>query len=55
MIQGDILFTKRNLIDSIYREARLAGIKVSFPEACQIVSERTAAGLSVDATKKSIT
>lgn len=53
MIQRDnILFAKRNLVDSIYSEARLEGIKVTFPEACQIVNERTVAGFSVDDTIK---
>ena len=53
MIQRDnILFAKRNLVDSIYSEARLEGIKVTFPEAYQIVNGRTVTGLSVDDTIK---
>lgn len=53
MIQRDnILFAKRNLVDSLYSEARLEGIKVTFPEAYQIVNGRTVTGFSVDDTIK---
>ena len=53
MTQKDnILFAKRNLVDSIYKEAKLEGIEVTFPDTYEIFNGRTVAGLSVDDTIK---
>lgn len=53
MTQKDnILFAKRNLVDSIYKEAKLEGIGVTFPDTYEIFNGRTVAGLSVDDTIK---
>ena len=48
----NILFAKRNIIDSIYKEAKLEGIGVTFPDTYEIFNGRTVAGLSVDDTIK---
>ena len=53
MTQKDnILFAKRNIVDSIYSEAKLEGINVTFPSAYAIFNGRAVAGLSVDDTIK---
>lgn len=53
MTQKDnILFAKRNIVDSIYSEAKLEGIGVTFPGAYEIFNGRAVAGLSVDDTIK---
>lgn len=49
-LNDNILFAKRNLVDSIYKEAKLEGIGVTFPETYEIFNGRTVAGLSVDDT-----
>ena len=49
MTQKDnILFAKRNIVDSIYSEAKLEGISVTFPSTYEIFNGRAVAGLSVD-------
>ena len=48
----NILFAKRNIVDSIYTEARLEGIGVTYPDTNEIFNGRTVAGLSVDDTIK---
>ncbi|MBP0955258.1 MAG: Fic family protein [Oscillospiraceae bacterium] len=50
--QDNILLAKRNIVDCIYKEARLEGIAVTFPDTYEIYSGRTVAGLSVDDTVK---
>lgn len=53
MTQKDnILFAKRNIVDSIYSEAKLEGIGVTFPSTYEIFNGRAVAGLSVDDTIK---
>lgn len=53
MTQNDnVLFAKRNIVDSIYSEAKLEGISVTFPSTYAIFSGRTVASLSVDDTVK---
>ena len=53
MTQKDnILFAKRNIVDSIYSEAKLEGISVTFPSTYEIFNGRAVAGLSVDDTIK---
>lgn len=50
--EDNILFARRNIIDSIYKEARLEGIGITFPETYEIFNGRTVAGLSVNDTIK---
>lgn len=53
MTQNDnVLFAKRNIVDSIYSETKLEGISVTFPSTYAIFSGRTVASLSVDDTVK---
>lgn len=53
MTQNDnVLFAKRNIVDSIYSEAKLEGISVTFPSTYAIFSGRMVASLSVDDTVK---
>lgn len=53
MTQNDnVLFAKRNIVDSIYSEAKLEGISVTFPSTYAIFSGRTVTSLSVDDTVK---
>lgn len=49
---GNILYAKRNIVDSIYTEARLEGIGVTYPDTNEIFNGRTVAGLSIDDTNK---
>ena len=51
-IEDNILYAKRNIVDSIYTEARLEGIGVTYPDTYEIFNGRTVAGLSVDDTIK---
>lgn len=46
--EDNIFYAKRNLVDSIWKEARIEGIGVTFPETQEIVEGRSVAGLSVD-------
>lgn len=49
-LQDNILFAKRNVVDSIWKEANIEGIGVTFPDTKEIFEGRTVAGLSVDDT-----
>lgn len=51
-VEDNILYAKRNIVDSIYTEARLEGIGVTYPDTNEIFNGRTVAGLSVDDTIK---
>lgn len=46
--ENNILYAKRNLVDSIYKEAKLEGIGVTFPDTHELIDGRSVAGLSVD-------
>lgn len=48
----NIMYAKRNIVDSIYTEARLEGIGVTYPDTNEIFNGRTVAGLSIDDTNK---
>ncbi|MEG1830277.1 MAG: Fic family protein [Raoultibacter sp.] len=49
MTQEDALFyAKRNLVDSIWKEALIEGIDVTFPDTNEIIEGRAVAGISVD-------
>lgn len=49
-LEDNITYAKRNVVDSIYREANIEGITATFPETKEIFEGRAVAGLSVDAT-----
>lgn len=46
--EDNIFYAKRNLVDSIWKEARLEGIAVTFPQTAEIVEGRSVAGLPID-------
>lgn len=48
--QTNITLAKRNLVDSIWKEANIEGIAVTFPETKEIFEGRTVSNLSVDET-----
>ena len=49
-VADNIFYAKRNLVDSIWKEARVEGISVTFPETKEIFEGRAVSGLSVDDT-----
>ena len=51
-VNDNLLFAKRNIVDSIYKEAKLEGIAVTYPDTNEIFNVITVAGLSVDDTIK---
>lgn len=44
----NILYAKRCIVDSIYKQSRLEGIAVTFPETMEIYEGRSVVGLSVE-------
>ena len=44
----NIMYAKRCIVDSIYKQSRLEGIAVTFPETQEIYDGRSVAGLSVE-------
>lgn len=49
-LEDNIFFAKRNLVDSIWKEASIEGIGISFPDVKEIVEGRVVAGISVNDT-----
>lgn len=49
-VDENVFYAKRNLIDSIWKEARIEGIGVTFPDTKEIFEGRAVSGLSIDAT-----
>ena len=49
-VDENVLYAKRNVVDSIWKEARIEGIGVTFPDTREIFEGRSVAGLSIDAT-----
>lgn len=47
-IEENVFYAKRNIVDSIYKSAKLEGIAVTFPETYEIYEGRNIAHLSVD-------
>lgn len=45
-----IFYAKRNIVDSIWREANIEGIAVTFPDTKEIFEGRTVPGIGVDET-----
>ena len=50
-VEDNIAYAKRMVIDSIWREARLEGIDITFPDTEEIYDGRTVAGLTFEQTK----
>ena len=46
------MFAKRNIVDSIYSEAKLEGIGVTYPDTQELYEGRTVAGLTIEETIK---
>ena len=47
-LEENIFLAKRNIVDSIYKESKLEGIAITFPETNEICEGRAVAGMSVD-------
>lgn len=47
-VEENVFLAKRNIVDSIYKESRLEGIAITFPETNEIYEGRAVAGMSVD-------
>lgn len=45
--EDNLMYAKRSIVDSIYKESRLEGIAVTFPETQEIFEGRSVGGLSV--------
>lgn len=46
--EDNVFYAKRNLVDSIWKEAHIEGISVTYPEVQEIVEGRSVAGLTID-------
>ena len=53
-VNDNVEYAKRMIVDSIYREARVEGINVTFPETQQVVDGSMVSGLSYEDTTKII-
>ena len=49
--EENVMWAKRMVVDSIWKEANLEGIGVTFPETQEIYDGRTVAGLTITQTK----
>lgn len=49
-VEDNILYAKRNIIDSIWKEANIEGIAVTFPNTREVFEGRTVPGMSVNDT-----
>lgn len=47
-LEENISLAKRNIVDLIYRSAKIEGIAVTFPQTYELYEGRSVAGLSVD-------
>ncbi|WP_224325319.1 hypothetical protein [Campylobacter canadensis] len=47
-LEENIFLAKRNIIDNIYKGARLEGISVTFPQIYAIFNEASVSNLKVD-------
>lgn len=48
--EDNVFLAKRNIVDSIWKEANIEGIGVTFPDTREVFEGRTVPGLSVDET-----
>ena len=44
-VEDNILYAKRNIVDSVYSESRLAGIIVTFPDTYEICLRKKQEGI----------
>ena len=51
-LEENVFLAKRNIVDSIWKEANIEGIGATFPETKEIFEGRTVSRLSVDETVK---
>lgn len=51
-VEENVFYAKRNLVDTIWKEANIEGIGVTFPDTKEVFEGRTVPGLSVDDTVK---
>ncbi len=51
-LSDNVMYAKRNIVDSIYTEARLEGISVTYPDTQELYDGRTVAGLTIEDTIK---
>ncbi len=51
-LEDNVMYAKRNIIDSIYSEARLEGVGVTYPDTQEIYEGRAVAGLTIEETIK---
>ena len=49
-VEQNVTYAKRNIIDSIWKEANIEGIAVTFPETQEVFEGRVVAGMTVDET-----
>lgn len=47
-VEDNIFLAKRNLVDSIWKEARLEGIAVTYPQTSDVMDGRVVPGLSLE-------
>ena len=47
-IDDNLKYAKRNIVDSIYKQSRLEGIAVTFPDTQEIYEGRSVGGLSIE-------
>lgn len=47
-VEDNIFLAKRNLVDSIWKEARLEGIAVTYPQTADVLEGRVVANLSLE-------
>lgn len=49
-VEENVFYAKRNVVDSIWKEANIEGIAVTFPETKEVFEGRAVAGMTVDET-----
>jgi Fic family protein len=47
-VEDNIFFAKRNIVDSIYKSARLEGLAVTFPDTYSVVNSGVINGMSIE-------
>ncbi len=49
-VEDNVFYAKRNIIDSIWKEANIEGIDVTYPDTQEVFEGRVVSGLTVDET-----
>jgi Fic family protein len=47
-VEDNVFFAKRNIVDSIYKSARLEGLAVTFPDTYSVVNSGVINGMSIE-------